>query len=188
MTQLYVVLSALNLSGRISAGKRRNSLIACEWRRGERAKCVLERGSLSALKWVVEWRKRVKCWISTVVPSKKLTFQRWWIIHADWFKSKIHQATGPTALIQEWNCLYSVKRSAKTDAPGLVTFVPALAYLPRLSQLACSIHATWSINFSRSLYISSLPTILNLWLWQLWCNVLMLCLLSDTYGVVQKCH
>ena len=42
-----------------------------------------------------------------------------------------------------------MQSSAKVYAPGLVNFVPALAY--HFCPNAWSIHATWSIDFSRSL-------------------------------------
>ena len=38
-----------------------------------------------------------------------------------------------------------IQRSAKVGAPGLVNFIIAVAHL------ACSVHATWNIDFSRSL-------------------------------------
>ena len=49
------------------------------------------------------------------------------------------------------SCIMEVQRSAKVRAPGWVKlcFCSCLQLLP---QLACSIHATWSIDFSRSPY------------------------------------
>ena len=49
----------------------------------------------------------------------------------------------------------SLQRSAKVGAPGLVSLITAVASL--LTQLACSILATWCINFGRSLYNSGRP-------------------------------
>ena len=48
---------------------------------------------------------------------------------------------------------YYVQRSAKVGAPGLVNIITAFAYhICNLPQLACRIHSTWCIYFSRSLY------------------------------------
>ena len=38
-----------------------------------------------------------------------------------------------------------IQRSAKVGVPGLVNYITS-------AQLACSIHATWCIDFSRSVY------------------------------------
>ena len=45
-----------------------------------------------------------------------------------------------------------VQRSAKVGAPGLVNSTYYCCCLSLLLQLACSIHATWCIDFSRILY------------------------------------
>ena len=56
------------------------------------------------------------------------------------------------AFVHRGNVALPFQGSAKRWTPGLVNFVTAVAYIPLLPHLACSIHATWGPTFSRALY------------------------------------